>query len=184
MNTSPGRSPELLYEGRHLRLLRLGHWEYAERVRARAAVVVIAVTPDGALLLVEQYRPPVAARVIELPAGLVGDEAQFEAEDYLAAARRELLEETGHEAESLAIVGEGPVSPGLSNEHIVLVRAWNLRRVADGGGVDDEQIIVHEVPLSSLPQWLAALPARGIVVDAKVHAGLWFAHQNPTPSET
>jgi ADP-ribose pyrophosphatase len=47
---------EILYEGRHLRVLRRGRWEFAERIRATGAVAIVAVTGDGRLLLVSTGR--------------------------------------------------------------------------------------------------------------------------------
>ena len=64
-----------LYEGDWLRLVRIGHWESCERTHGQGmAVIVIAVTPADEVLFVEQYRIPLGARTIEMPAGLVGDE--------------------------------------------------------------------------------------------------------------
>ena len=64
---------EELARGRFLSLKKRNGWEFVERTNAREIVAVIAVTPEKELVLVEQYRPPVESRVIELPAGLVGD---------------------------------------------------------------------------------------------------------------
>lgn len=167
-------SPETLREGRHLRFRRIGSWEYIERTRADLAVVIAALTPEGKVLLVEQYRPPIQSRTIELPAGLVGDGDGEDRQDVIEAARRELLEETGYEADSLEPVAEGPISPGLSNERIVLIVATGLRRVADGGGVENEDIVVHEVPLEELEAWIALRARAGVPTDPKVFAGLHF----------
>ncbi len=59
---------------------------------------LIVLTVDAKLLLVEQYRIPVHARTIELPAGLIGDDAGGTGEKQEEAARRELIEETGYAA--------------------------------------------------------------------------------------
>ena len=59
MNDSSA-TPRLLHEGEFLRLLRRRHWEYVERTNARGVAVMVAVTADAELLLVEQYRLPVA----------------------------------------------------------------------------------------------------------------------------
>ena len=91
------------YRGRYLNLVERAGWEYRTRSNASAVVVIIAVTDDDRLLLVEQLRRPLEARVIELPAGLVGDTGDPE-EDVLEAANRELVEETGFEAESLEVI--------------------------------------------------------------------------------
>ena len=85
---------KVLFEGRYLRLRSAGHWEFAERVGISGVVAVVAITPSGALLLVEQFRIPVGSQVIELPAGLAGD-GDFAGENLQTAAQRELEEETG-----------------------------------------------------------------------------------------
>src|SRR5690606_32855066 len=96
-----------LHEGDWLRLVRRGHWEYAERTHGNGmAVIIAALTPDDRVLFVEQPRIPLAARSIEMPAGLVGDQP---GEDTLEdAARRELVEETGWEpARGRRVAGGG-----------------------------------------------------------------------------
>lgn len=164
--------PETIAAGRFLALRRRDRWEYASRVNASAVVGILALTPAGGLLLVEQFRVPLQARVIELPAGLVGDEAPDE--DLAAAAGRELVEETGWEAARLEVLGRGPSSAGLCDEISTLVRARDLRRVGVGGGVAGEDITVHEVPLAGVSAWLRAREREGLLVDYKIRAGLWW----------
>jgi len=165
----------ILHEGAFLRVKRRGRWEFVERVNARAAAVIVATTDAGELLLVEQWRAPVDAPVIELPAGLVGDIAGAEDEPVLEAAARELEEETGYRPGSLSRLAGGPPSAGLSNEHVVLVRAQELVRVGDGGGDASEDITPHAVALPAAADWLAAREAAGVLIDPKVYAGLYFA---------
>ena len=172
---------QTLYEGQWLRLVRIGHWESCERTHAQGmAVIVIAVTPDDDVLFVEQYRVPLGARTIEMPAGLVGDD---HAEDSLTeAARRELIEETGWSPGRVEVLLTGPTSSGMSNERIAFVRARNLVRVGEGGGVDDENIIVHAVPRAEAPAWLMRKQAEGFELDLKLWAGLWMIDHNPDGS--
>ena len=85
------------FEGRYLSLRERDGWEFASRSNASSVVVLVAVTPAEEIVLVEQYRKPVEARVIELPAGLVGDLGDPD-EPILDAAARELEEETGYAA--------------------------------------------------------------------------------------
>lgn len=166
------------WSGKFLRVKTAGRWEYVERVGVDLAVVLIAETPEGAVLFTEQYRPPLRARVIEFPAGLVGDTAEFRGEPALVAAQRELREETGYEASKLEIMAQGPVTPGLTNESIMLVLCHGLRKVAEGGGDESEDIIVHEVMRCDVDDWLAQQQEAGFVVDPKIYAGLYFLKQD------
>jgi len=169
------RKPRVLKEGRFLRMVAKDGWEWVERVNTAGAVVIVAVTGASQLVLTEQYRVPLAARVIELPAGLVGDVAGTEQEDLAEAARRELLEETGYQADRLEFLADGPSSAGLATEVYSLFLARGVRRVAPGGGDAGEDIRVHVVPLGEVPAWLAARRRGGVLVDPKVYAGLFFA---------
>src|SRR6185437_3701262 len=63
-----------LHKGKFFALVKEGHWEYVDRTNATGAAIIVAVTDEQKLLLVEQYRIPVHARTIELPAGIIGDE--------------------------------------------------------------------------------------------------------------
>jgi ADP-ribose pyrophosphatase len=167
---------KVVFEGKHLRLIHRGRWEYAERVKAKCGVVIVAVTPEGELLLTEQYRVPVEARTIELPAGLAGDTDQHAGEQFEAAARRELLEETGYEAEHWEQVTPiGPPSAGMSNEMVIIFRASNLKKTGKGGGEESEDITVHAIPLKEAPAWLEKKASEGVLIDPKIFAGLYFA---------
>src|SRR5580698_7513251 len=106
----------VLYTGKFLSLVKEGRWEYAERVNATGAAIIVAVTPGQKLLLVEQYRIPVHTRTIEMPAGIIGDEAEHSKESILEAARRELREETGYDAGHMEMLTAGPSSSGLTSE--------------------------------------------------------------------
>jgi ADP-ribose pyrophosphatase len=127
LNTSESPSSEVLYEGRFLTVRKKGHWEYVERRKASGIVAILAITDNRGLILVEQFRIPVNKRVIEIPAGLAGDIAGNETETLAEAAKRELLEETGYEAQRMEYLTEGPASAGLSTEVITLFRAHELK---------------------------------------------------------
>ena len=169
----PADDDRVLHSGDHLELRARGRWEYARRPNCSGVVAVFAAV-GGRLLCVEQRRPPVRATVLEVPAGLVGDDGDA-AEPPLAAAKRELLEETGYEAGVWDEVGAGPPSAGLSDEVVTFFLATGLRRAADGGGVDGEEIAVRLVPLDSARDWIAEWAAEpGRLVDPKVWAALWW----------
>lgn len=169
---------QTLYAGQWLRLMRRGHWEYAERVHGNGmAVIIIAVTPEDRLLFVEQYRVPLGRRTIEMPAGLVGDNHSHDT--FESAAHRELIEETGWEPGRVEVLLVGPTSAGMSTERIAFARATQLKRVGNGGGVDGEGIVVHEVPRTQVPGWLMRKQAEGYELDLKLWAGLWMIEHNP-----
>ena len=173
---------EVLYLGKWLRLVKRGHWESCERVHGDGmAVLIMAVTPQDEVLFVEQFRVPLGKRTIEMPAGLVGDD---DAADTLeAAAVRELEEETGWRPGKVDVLLIGPTSSGMSNERIAFVRATQLTKVGEGGGVADEYITVHHVPRKEAPAWLMKKYAEGFELDLKLWAGLWMIEHNPDGSK-
>ncbi len=168
-------------EGRFLRFVVRNGWEYVERRKVSGIVVLIAATRSGSLLLVTQPREPVGGRVVELPAGLAGDEDAFEGESLAAAARRELLEETGFEAARVEPVVSGPPSAGVSSEVVTLYWAPDCVRTARGGGVGNEKIRVHAVPLRRVEEWLGRMQRLGFQIDPKVLAGLYVARHRLRP---
>jgi len=167
-----------VYEGKWLRVKTCGSWEYAERTNATGAAIIVAVTDEQKLLLVEQYRVPVHARTIELPAGIIGDDPGNGDEAHAEAARRELIEETGYEAAQIEPLTHGPASSGLTSENVTLFLATQLRRVGSGGGVAHENITVHEVPLKEIHSWLETKAQTGVLIEPKVYAGLYFIGRN------
>jgi len=166
-----------LFKGQFLELIREGHWEYAERINAKGAAAIVAVTDDGKMLLVEQYRIPCHARTVELPAGIIGDEPDLAAESHLEAARRELFEETGYVAGKIEPLIVGPPSAGLSPEMVAFFRATQLKRTGAGGGVAHEDIEVHEIPVNQFESWVAEKAQAGVLIDPKVYVGLHFVLQ-------
>jgi ADP-ribose pyrophosphatase len=165
---------EILGAGKYLELVRKGRWEFVRRRNITGIVVIVAVTDARELVLVEQERPAVGGRVVELPAGLAGDER---AETLEEAARRELLEETGYEATHWERLGEVTPSPGLCAEVVTFFRATGLRQGGPGGGDPTEEITVRRMPLATATEWLRARAAEGLLLDEKVYAGLYLAHQ-------
>ncbi|WDS35874.1 NUDIX hydrolase [Pseudoxanthomonas sp.] len=164
---------ELMYDGKYLRMIRRGTWEYAERAHAGGlAAIIIAVTPEDNIVFVEQFRVPLQANTIEMPAGLVGDIHADESIEL--SAIRELEEETGWTAEHAEVLLIGPVSSGSTNERIAFVRATGLTKVGEGGGDGDENITVHEVPRTRAAAWLVQKLGEGYQLDAKLWAGLWM----------
>ncbi len=165
---------EVIGTGRFCRFVVRHGWEYLERLRVRGIVCILAVTPDEKVVLTEQFRPALYRAVIELPAGLVGDDPGMENESFESAAKRELLEETGWHATEFNRMGLFPTSTGLTSEQVVLYSTRALEKQHEGGGVGDEMITVHEVPLAEIDGWIASQNESDRLVDPKVYAGLYF----------
>ncbi len=175
------------FRGRYLGIVERDGWEYATRTNARSVVVLVALTGGQELVLVEQFRIPVGARVIELPAGLVGDTGDAD-EPTEQAAQRELEEETGYRAGVLEQIMVCPSSAGLTDEILHFYLARTLQRVGPGGGDGSEDIQVHHVPLAGADRWLDERLRAGLSVDPKIYAALYWLGDHgdgaapPTPA--
>ncbi len=161
------------YTGQYLAIAERDNWEFATRINALGVVVLVPVTDQGELVLVEQFRIPVGKHVIELPAGLVGD-GDYKDESLQEAAHRELKEETGYSAGRMTLLLKCPSTAGLSDELITFYLAEDLDRTGPGGGDVSEDIEVHHVPLDTAAQWLAERQASGVYLDPKTYAALYW----------
>src|SRR5688500_16331890 len=153
------------WQGKYIRIVRDGRWEYVERCGGVSAVVILA-EHEGKVVLVEQRRVPLGGRkCLELPAGLVGDEDDKGVED---TAIKELEEETGFTADWIEVIGEFFSSPGMVSEGFTLVRAHGLSKVGDGGGNEHEEIDVHLVARAEIPAFAESKRAEGVAIDSKL----------------
>lgn len=164
---------EIVWEGKYLIVRKKGTWEYVGRARGIHAAVIVAIdespfddAQDRHIILVEQYRVPLGRPCLELPAGLVGDDA--EGEEAEVAAIRELEEETGYRATGMRDLGRYYSSPGMVSESFTLLRAEGLEKVSEGGGVPGENIAVHRVPIATVADFIATKRAEGVGIDVKL----------------
>ena len=165
MSSDAGAPAEVMWQGKYLRAMRAGRWEYASRTNDVRAVVILA-EHEGRVLLVEQMRVPIGSRCLELPAGLVGDEDPDATIEHTAV--KELEEETGFTAARIERLGEFVSSPGMTSEGFTLVRAHGVTRIGDGGGNEDEEIEVHLVERERVAAFVAERRAAGVAIDAKL----------------
>jgi ADP-ribose pyrophosphatase len=160
-----------VFESKRLLVLERDDWQYVERTKGKEAVAVVAETDDGALILTEQFRKPLNARVVDFPAGLVGDGEG--SNDPAETARRELEEETGYTCDSVELLVKGPTSPGITSEIVSLYRARGVRKTGEGGGVGGESITVHVIPHAELGPWMREKQRAGVLIDLKL--GIYLA---------
>ncbi len=163
---------EIMWEGRFVMAKTRGRWEYCGRSRGIKAAAIIALDDDPKeglhVILVSQYRVPLGRFCLEIPAGLIGDDDAEEGEAAVDAAARELEEETGYRAAHLETLGEFYSSPGMVSEQFTLIKATGLTKVGEGGGVSDENILVHRVPLEALSDFVEKWREAGHGVDVRI----------------
>lgn len=150
-----------------------GATSYRELVLHRGAVAVLALTPEGKIILVKQYRKAIEAISYEIPAGKLeigeaGQEAQ--------AALRELEEETGYTSQSLEKVYDFYTAIGFSNERISLYLAKDLVKVPHPRPQDEDEFIeCLELSLEECQK----LIEDGAILDAKTIMALQYLALNP-----
>ena len=171
MSQGENERPQVVWEGKYVRAIKQGRWEYVSRVNEVRAVVILAEFEDK-VILIEQWRAPIGGRCLELPAGLVGDEDPGATID--GTAVKELEEETGFTAERVERLGDFHSSPGMVSESFTLVRAHGVERCGEGGGIDGEDIAVHLVPRAEIPAFVADKRAQGVAIDVKLLLFLGF----------
>jgi 8-oxo-dGTP pyrophosphatase MutT (NUDIX family) len=129
----------------------------------------IPVTDAGQVVMVEQYRYGVERLSLEFPAGAVDPD-----EDVEVAARRELLEETGYEAERWTYLGKGAVEPGRHTNYGHVFVAQGAQRVAAPDLEDAEDLRVRLVPVADLPTRVAD---GSITHSTHIAAVFWALHE-------
>lgn len=130
-------------------------------VQHRGSAVMMPVDKRGRILLVRQYRLPAGKSLWELPAGRVD-----EGERVLAAARRELAEETGYRARRWKKLLSVFVSPGYVAEKMTIFVATDLVE-GDASPMEDERITCRWFA----PSEVDAMIRSGRIADAKTIVG-------------
>ena len=159
---------ERIYEGAILNLRRdkvtaPSGTAYREIVEHNGAVAIVALTEDNNIVMERQYRYACGRDVLEIPAGKI-DKGET---DPVAAALRELKEETGYTASEIIHMGDCNPSCAYSEEviHIYLMRGLTKgERALD----DDEDIELFEMPFDEVYE----MGVRGEIVDSKTLAAL------------
>lgn len=167
---------ETVFEGKYLKIVQNGHWEYVTRKNADGAVIIVPLDGSGKytnLIMISEFRVPFQKRVLGFPAGLVGDKTA--GEDIFAAARREMVEEVGLMPNSLKLLcQDGPSSSGLTDETFDMILAQDLVKVGDGGGDETEDIEILSVPLIGVTKTIDEHKSVGTLISPKVYMALYF----------
>ncbi|MEK3991070.1 MULTISPECIES: NUDIX domain-containing protein [Robertmurraya] len=113
-----------------------GKYSKRELIKHPGAVAVIAITNDGKIVMVEQYRKALERDVVEIPAGKLekGEEPSL-------CAKRELEEETGYVCESLDWLISFYTSPGFADELVHLYVARGLEKKEDAAPPDEDEFV-------------------------------------------
>lgn len=141
---------------------------HREVIEHNGAVAIVPITDDGKIVMVEQFRYPIGASVLEIPAGKV-DAGE---DDTLETAKRELREETGYRAEQFTYLGKISPSVAYTEEVIHLYAAVGLT-LGETDFDEDEAIDIKEYDFSEL----YAMAARGELIDAKTVAAVFMAKE-------
>ncbi len=144
-------------------------------IRDKRVVAMVPLLDDGrSALLVRQYRGPIDAQLLEIPAGLCDIDGE---DDPLVTAARELVEEVGKRADHLELMAKIHQTAGLSDEFALIYLATGLTDVDhDPQGVEEEHMTTEVVALADVP----AMVADGRLTDAKSIIGLLLAAQRLT----
>ncbi|MCW6036313.1 NUDIX hydrolase [Spirulina subsalsa FACHB-351] len=166
-------SQRLFFQGRKFNFevnrLRLpngveGDWEC---IRHPGGALGVPVTPEGKLVLVNQYRFAVEGRLLEFPAGTVEVN-----EDPAMTIKREIEEETGYRAHRWRKLGQFPLAPGYSDEYIYAFLAQDLEKLEKPPQQDEDEDI--EVVVLSPPE-LEEIILTSDRVDAKSVTSFFLA---------
>jgi 8-oxo-dGDP phosphatase len=142
-----------------------------EIVGHQGAVAIVALDDQGNVVLVNQYRPAVRARLDELPAGLL----DVEGEEPLHAAQRELVEEARLAADEWHVLVDLYSSPGMTDEAVRVFLARGLQSVTTDFDADGEELTltVSREPLAEAVRRVMA----GSITNASAVAGILAAAQ-------
>ncbi len=126
-----------------------------EIIKHPGAVAIIAITEEGKLVVVEQYRKALEKAIVEIPAGKLE-----KGEDPELCARRELEEETGYGCKDLKLISSFYTSPGFADEIVHVYLANGLYKIENAAGLDEDEFVnLMEITLEE---------AQGFIKDQKI----------------
>lgn len=164
-------SSEMIYRGAILNVRRdkvtaVKGEAYREIVEHNGAVAMVALTDEGNVVLVRQYRYACGEAVLEIPAGKIDRDENSP----VLAAVRELREETGYTAENVQLLGKINTSVGYSEE-VIYIYAMTGLTAGEQELDEDEALDVIEYPFNEIYE----MAEMGELIDAKTVAALMMA---------
>ncbi|GAO44466.1 NUDIX hydrolase [Flavihumibacter petaseus] len=120
-------------------------------VELPTSATALALTEDGKVVMVKQYRHPVAEVMLETPGGFIDP-----GEDFAEGMRRELLEETGYSFASFDYLGRVAANPGVLSNYTELYLATGGVRTDNQSLDHNEEIDVQVITMAELMQLVAA----------------------------
>lgn len=140
---------KLVYNGKRVQVEEMEYLDgdksiYREHVKAGNASVILPITEDNKVIMIQEARTPIGKVILALPAGMIEEGEKAE-----NAAIRELEEETGYLASNIEFLREYYSSVGYSDEKISLYLATNMKKTKQRLD-DQENINVIEIPLEEV----------------------------------
>lgn len=132
-------------------------------------VNVIALTKAKETVLIEQFRHGSEEIILEIPGGMI--DANEEAE---AAARRELLEETGYTAQEFVYLGKSRPNPAIQNNWIYHYAALNCEKTGATAFDEHESVVTRIVPLADVPDLIES----GTITHSLAIVGFYYLNLN------
>ncbi len=134
-------------------------------------VNIMALTPEGGVVLVEQYRQGTETVELEIPGGMMDPQDT----QPVATAVRELREETGYEGQRARVIGELFANPAIMSNKVYTVLVEDCQCLHAVQWDEGEDMLTRVVPVTDLPRLVREGQIRHSVVIAALH--LFALHQ-------
>jgi len=166
------KEDNIIYEGQWLSLYdrtfinmqgKEKKWTYVKRSNSRGAVTIIAINKENELILIKQFRIPIASYIYEFPAGLIDKDYTIE-----ETALKELKEETGYIGEIIDVSTKIYSSPGLTSENAYCVKIRATEKKEKELEPEEDIELIH-LKKENIHAFLENIKKNGEKIDAKVY---------------